>query len=169
MTVVGVAQRGYRGMEWFRAPALWVPMMMKGRVTPLWTGLRERRARFAHVFARLKPGVSREQAQAAIQPWFTAYLKVDTTHEGWPLLTEQQTQEYLGPTLALLPGGQGDGFLRSYMMEKPMLILFAATALILLLACLNVANLSVARTLSRRRVTALRTALGAPRSRILSE
>ena len=162
MTVVGVAQAGFRGMDWTRSPALWVPMMMKLQVTPPWSGIRESRARFSHVFGRLKPGISVEQAEASLQPWFKAYLEVDTKKEDWPLLTEQQLSEYLGSTLELRPGGQGDNFLRSYIIEKPILILMAATSLILLLACLNVANLSLARVLARRRVTALRTALGHP-------
>ncbi len=169
MTVIGVAEQGFRGMDWFQSPALWVPMMMKSRVTPVWSGLDERRARFMHAFGRLKPGMGRERAKAGLQPWFKAYLHADTEREGWPQLTEQQTSEYLGSTLDLLPGGQGDTFLRSYIIEKPILILVAATSLILLLACLNVANLSLAKALARRRETALRTALGASRQRILAE
>jgi putative ABC transport system permease protein len=169
MTVVGVAEAGFRGMDWINPPALFVPMMMKSRATPPWSGLRESRARFSHVFGRLKPGISREQAEAGLQPWFKAYLAVDTKSEGWPLLTEQQLSEYLGSTLDLLPGGQGDTFLKGYLFEKPMLILLAATSLILLLTCLNVANLSLARVLARRRATALRTALGASRRHILTE
>ncbi len=169
MTVVGVAEPGFRGMDWFQSPALWVPMMMKARVTPGWSGLDNRRNRFMHAFGRLAPGVGREQAQAALQPWFKAYLQADTEREGWPQLTEQQLEQYLGSSLDLLPGGQGDTFLQSYVIEKPILILAAASALILLLACLNVANLSLARALTRRRATALRTALGAPRGRIVTE
>jgi predicted permease len=169
MTVVGVAESGFRGMEWIQPPELWVPMMMKLEVTPPWSGIRERRARFAHVFGRLKPGINREQAEASLQAWFQAYLRVDMTSEDWPQLTEEQLREYLGSRLELLPGGQGDTFLRDYLFEKPILILVAATSLILLLACLNVANLSLARVLARRRSTALRTALGASRRHIVTE
>lgn len=169
MTVVGVAEQGFRGMDWIRQPALFVPMAMKARATPPWSGLKEYRARFMHAFGRLKPGVSREQAQAALQPWFQAYLRADMERAGWPQLTERQTSEYLASRLELLPGGQGDTLLRRYLVEKPLLILMAATSLILLLACLNVANLSLARVVARRRATALRTALGASNRRIMAE
>jgi predicted permease len=169
MTVVGVAESGFRGMDWLQPPSLWVPMMMKAEVTPPWSGIRERRARFSHVFGRLQPGITREQAEASLQVWFHSYLQVDTTSEDWPQLTAQQLREYLGSRLDLLPGGQGDTSMRDYLFEKPILILVAATSLILLLACLNVANLSLARVLARRRSTALRTALGASRRHILTE
>ncbi len=169
MTVVGVAERGFHGMDFFQSPALFVPMMMKARVTPPWSGFDERHARFMQTFARLEPGVSRVQAQAALQPWFKAYLEADTKREDWPQLTDRQLDEYLGSTLDLKPGGQGDTFLQTYIIEKPILILAAASSLMLLLACLNVANLSVAKALARRRETALRSALGASRRRILAE
>ena len=169
MTVVGVAESGFRGMDWLQPPSLWVPMMMKAEVTPPWSGIRERRARFSHVFGRLKPGISREQAEASLQVWFQAYLRVDTTSEDWPQLTAQQLREYLGSRLDVLPGGQGDTFMRDYLLEKPILILVAATSLILLLACLNVANLSLAKVLARRRATAMRVALGASRRHIVAE
>jgi putative ABC transport system permease protein len=77
-------------------------------------------------------------------------------------------REYLASSLDLLPGAQGYSITR-ILIEKPVLVLLAATALILLLACLNVANLSLARALAARRTTALKAALGASRRRILME
>ena len=168
MTVIGVADAGFQGMDWAMAPAIWVPAMMKGRVTPGWNGLMDRRVRFLHVFGRLAPGIDAEKAEAGLEPWFKAYLRADTERDGWPQVTEQQMNEYLSSRLELLPASQGPSFIRSYV-EQPMKILFAATSMVLLLACLNVANLSVARVLARRRTTALRSALGASRSRILME
>jgi predicted permease len=168
MTVVGVAEQGFHGMDWGTAPALWVPAMMKGQVTPGLNGLVERRTRFLHVFGRLKPGVDREHAEAQLQPWFKAYLRADTEREGWPGATDVQLRQYLASNLDLLPAAQGPSETRSQI-QQPMLILLAASGLILLLACLNVANLSLARALARRRATALRAALGASRRRIVTE
>lgn len=168
MTVIGVAAAGFRGIDWSLPPDLWVPVMMKSRITPNWNGLNERRTRFLHVFGRLKPGIDAEQAQLRLQPWFKGYLRADTEREGWPQVTDQQLQEFLASDLNLLPGSQGESFVRT-MIRQPVLILLAATALVLLLACLNVANLSLAKTLSRARATALRSALGASKRRLLTE
>jgi len=83
-------------------------------------------------------------------------------------LTASQMKEYMGSQLQVMPAPNGRSDLRLDI-RAPMLILLAATALVLLLACLNVANLSLARALARRRATALKAALGASRGRILSE
>ncbi len=167
MTVVGVAQPGFHGTDWSRAPAIWVPMMMNDRVIGRGR-LNERRERFLHVYARLPEGVSRKRAETQLQPWFRNYLHADTEREGWPGVNEQRMQEYLASTLDLLSGRQGQSQMQSRF-QQPVLILVAATTLLLLLACLNVANLSLARTLARRRAIALRTALGASRARIVKE
>ncbi|HUG80662.1 MAG TPA: ABC transporter permease [Bryobacterales bacterium] len=168
MTVIGVAQQGFHGTDWSVVPAIWIPAMMKRRATLGQDSLLDRRTRFMHVFGRLKPGISREQAAARLQPWFKAYLEADTKREGWPQTTELQMSEYMASRLDLLPGAQGQSRM-GMQIQQPMLVLLAATALILLLACLNVANLSLAQTLARRRATALRAALGASRGRILTE
>jgi predicted permease len=168
MEVIGVAEQGFHGTDWSQVPAIWIPTMMKPRATLGQDSLMDRRTRFLHVFGRLKPGISREQAQARIEPWFKAYLDADTKREGWPQTTVQQMSEYMASRLDLLPAAQGQSRM-GRQIEQPMLVLLSATALILLLACLNVANLSLARTLARRRATALRTALGASRGRILAE
>ncbi len=168
MTVIGVAEQRFRGIDWSLPPDIWATIMMKTRVTPTWDGLNERRTRFLHVFGRLKPGIDAAQAQAQLQPWFQSYLQADTEREGWPQVTEQQLQEFLASDLTLLPGSRGETLVSQFV-EQPVLILLAATAMVLLLTCLNVANLSLARVLARARVTALRSALGASRLRVMSD
>jgi len=168
MTVIGVADTSFRGIDWGNVPSVWIPMMMKGQATPDFDWLFDRRGRWLHVFGRLKAGATPEQAQAALQPWFKAMLQADTMREDWPRVTANQQQRYLAAWLQVLPASHGRSDLRGRL-ERPLVVLLAATTLVLLLACLNVANLSLARGAAGRRETALRMALGARRGRIVRE
>ena len=168
MTIVGVAPRSFHGTDWSVAPAVWLPMMMNDLVHA-WGDLDERRVRFQHVFARLRPGVSRQQAEEGLQPWFQRYLRADMEREGWPGgLSRAEVDRYLDSRLALVPGGRGQAA-RDSDLRSPMLILSAATVLLLFLACLNVANLSLAKAAAGQRDTAVRSALGASRRRVVVE
>jgi predicted permease len=168
MEVVGVAAAGFRGLDRAAVPALWLPLTMHPQATPEFDWLDNRRGRFLHVFGRLKPGVSPEQAQAGLQPWFKATIEDDTRREDWPKVTDEQRREYLASTLGVLPASHGRSDFRGQM-ERPLLVLVGATGLVLLLACLNVASLCLARAFARQRETAVRSALGASRGRIARE
>lgn len=168
LTIVGVAPEGFYGTDWSVVPSAWVPMMMNDLVHG-WGDLDESRVRFQHVYARLVPGVSNAEAKAALAPWFSRYLRVDMNRPSWPAQLEPgEVSAYLNATLGVHAGSTGDAE-RSFDLTEPILILSTATALLLLLACLNVANLTLARAVSRHRDTAVRTALGASRGRILTE
>src|SRR5262249_3400438 len=112
MTVIGVAAAGFRGVDWGDVPAVWIPAMMKKQATPEFDWLLNRRGRWVHVFGRLKPGISMQQAQASLQPWFKAMLEADTHRDGWPHVTEETRRRFLASNLLLLPPAQGRSRLR---------------------------------------------------------
>jgi len=165
MTVIGVAEPGFHGIDWGEVPSLWIPTMMKRQATPSFDWLLDRRGRWLHVFGRLKPGMTIQEAKAGLQPWFNAMLVDDTRREDWPRVSEQQRRRFLASTLDVLPASHGRSDMRGRL-ERPLAVLLAATALILLLACLNVANLYLARGFARRKEAALHLALGATRGRV---
>src|SRR5262249_29489274 len=77
MTIVGVTQRGFQGMEVGRPIDVMVPMLMKPLMTPTWNDLENRRSVWLSAIARLKPGISRVQAEAAMQPVYKPILEAD--------------------------------------------------------------------------------------------
>jgi len=168
MTVIGVAAQGFRGLDFGEVPSVFLPLMMAKQALPDFDWLDNRRGRFLHIFGRLKPGVSERAAAAGLQPWFKAMLDADMKHSSWPVVSAEERDRFLASSLDVLPAATGRSDLR-HRLEQPLYVLLAATGLVLLLACLNVANLSLARAFAERRDTALRLAIGASRVRVVRE
>ena len=165
MTVVGVAAPAFRGIDVGEVPSLWIPAAMSAQAIPGFDRMLDRRTKWMQVLGRLRPDVTLAQAQAGLQPWFKAMLDEDTRRAGFPKITAERRQRFLASTLELTPAPQGHSVLRRRL-SQPLWVLFAATAVLLGLACLNVAGLFLARGSARDREISTRLALGASRGRI---
>jgi len=120
------------------------------------------------IMARLRPGVTREEAQTRFDPIFQ-----QSVVDAWNESPEARTQiSKIGPRdyphLLVRPGAQGDEFARRQY-RSPLEILMAVVGMILLIACINAANLLLAKGSGRRQEFAMRIALGARRSRLMQQ
>ena len=167
-TIVGVAQAGFEGIELGRPAKVFVPMMMKAQVTPGWNALDERLFRWVRVFGRLRPGVTHEQAQAALQPYFRTLLELDLGARGFATASKLNRDRYLQNQLLVVDASQGRSQFRRAL-TTPLWVLMATAVCVLLIACANIANLLIARGAARQREVAVRLALGATRRRVVGQ
>ena len=167
LTVIGVAPRGFEGTTLGTRPHVFVPLSMREVLLPGWKGLDNRRSYWAYVFGRLKPGVSLEQARAALE---VPYRAIITDVEA-PLQTgmsDQTMQLFKTKPLTVEPGARGQSEVRVEA-RAPLLLLLGVTALVLVTACANIANLLLARAAGRNVEMAVRLSIGASRWQVLGQ
>jgi predicted permease len=169
LTVIGVAPQRFSGTTIGARPDVFVPLSLRWRMQP--TAVRDeadRRSYWLYLFARLRNDVSVERAAAGISALHSAILNEIEA----PLNTdmpEDVLEQFRRRQISLLPGALGQSWIRSGPAWPALTLLLGVTALVLLIACANIANLLLARGAARDRELAVRVSVGATRGQLVRQ
>jgi len=165
-TIVGVAPKNFDGTTLGSDVDVFVPMSFKPQLTPDWNGTDRYDDYWLYLFARMSPGVTMAQAAAALNGPYSAL--VERQAKDYHPRDPRNVERFRKSRISLVAGGHGNSSMRDEA-RTPLVILMIATALVLLIAVANAANLLLARSAERRRELAIRSAMGAGRGELVAQ
>ncbi len=171
MTIVGVAPEGFEGTTLGSRPDVFVPITMSARLRPgnkqAAKAFEDRRIYWAYLFARLKPGLTIDQARASLAVPYRAIIN-DVEAPLQAGMSEQTLTRFRSRTIVLSDGARGQSSIHREV-RAPLLLLLGVTAIVLAIACANIANLLLARGATRAGEMAVRLSLGAGRRHLIAQ
>ncbi len=167
LTIVGVAPRDFIGTTMGSTPQVFVPITLRGLLQPGFEEFQDRRVYWIYAFARLKPGISLEQAKTAINiPYRQIVSEVEAPLQKG--MSDQTMARFKAKGLEIEEGWRGQSSIHREA-RTPLLLLLGVTGLVLLIACANIANLLLARAASRANEMAIRLSIGASRMQLVTQ